>query len=383
MPVINPAIQTLANRIIADIESKINQSTPAMQKSYNRVLALVESGEFKALYNFLIDQKKQGFPQDAEEEFLTKWAELINEPREPESAALLTSGATGVNGTIIQSGSLGPVWIAPNGIIYSNTTTETITAGTATLTVQANVGGEIGNQEPGTELTLTSSVPGLDNKITVTAIASSGVNEQSIEEWRTEIILKYQKPPQGGAPSDYFFWATDRPNIIDAFPYSGDLPGEINLYIVASDQTDGIPTQAQLDDVEAYIREPGRLPLWARDLLPDGSTERFSVLASPLDEFDTIVTGLNPNVQSLRDAIENSINQYYGSRRPYIEGITTTRESELTKNELISIVQEQITLNNGIGFSDVTFALTSNPSNLLTQYSMLEGTRAKTNISIS
>jgi uncharacterized phage protein gp47/JayE len=378
-----PSAVTIANRIITDIESKINQTTPSVQKAFNRVIAIVESGEFTALYRYLLDQKKQIFPQDADEESLTKWGEIVNENRETPTAAVLTCTATGTNGTIIQSGSSGPRWISENGIVYFNQSSETIAGGTATLSLECIEGGEIGNQEIGTELTITASQAGLDDIVTVTAIASSGVDEQSLEEYRAEVVLKFKRPPQGGAPADYFFWATDRPNIVDAYPYAGSLPGETNLYIVAGDQPDGIPTAAQITDVYNYIDSGTRLPLWSEDLLPDGSTARFSVLASPVESFITTISGLNPSTQTLIDAVEDALITFYATRRPYIRGISTEREGEISQNKLRSIVQEQIDLNNGIGFTDVTFALTSNPSGLLTSYSLVEGTRTKTTVAFT
>ena len=47
-----PTTKEINDRIISDIESKINQSTPLLFKALNRVIAFALSGVFTILYKF-------------------------------------------------------------------------------------------------------------------------------------------------------------------------------------------------------------------------------------------------------------------------------------------------------------------------------------------
>jgi hypothetical protein len=317
MPVEIESFITIFDRIIADIESAINQDTPAVDVAFNRVLAGVESGEFGIFQRHVLDRQKQCFPQFAIDKFLTAWGELINEIREPATSAIIECIATGTNGTVIEAGNLGPRWISESGILYFNKTQQTIVSSTATLEIEAVTPGTIGNREINEKLTIISPQAGLDDTILVTAVLSEANDGQSDDEYRNEIVRKVARPPRGGAVADYFDWGTDVPNFIDIYPYAGNLPGKINIYGVVDDQPDGIPTSAQLTELKTYVQDATRLPLWAEEKLPNND-DRLNVFASTPTDFDITVTGLEPNSQILIDAIDAALIEYFSSRRPYI-----------------------------------------------------------------
>ncbi len=383
MPVEIESFVTIFDRIIADLESSLNIDTPALDIAFNKVLAGAEAGEFGILQRHALDRQKQCFPQFAIDEFLTAWGELINESQEPASAAIIECIATGTNGTVIEAGNLGPRWISDTGILYFNKTQQTITGSTATLEVESVTPGTIGNREVNEKLTIIAPQAGLDDTILVTAILSEGNEGQSDDDYRTDIVNKVARPPRGGAVADYFDWGTDVPNFIDIYPYAGNLPGKINIYGVVDDQPDGIPTSAQLTELETYISDATRLPIWAEGKLPNND-DRLNVFASVPTEFDIDIQGLDPNSQTLRDAITNALTDYFVSRRPYIGGLSLEREGEITNNKIISIIDSEIEALDGIGFASVTFALTSDPTTFLSTYTLSEGERAKAlNITIS
>lgn len=377
------SIINIVDRIIADIESSLNVQTPAVDVAFNKVLAAILAGEFGILQRHALDRQKQCFPQYASDFFLTAWGELTNENQEPASAAILEATATGTNGIIIEAGNLGPRWISQSGILFYNKSQQIIAAGTAILEIEAVTAGIIGNLETGEELTIIAPQAGLDDKITVDSILSAGTEKQSNNDYRSEIVNKVARPPRGGTSADYFFWGTNVPNFIDIYPYAGNLPGKINIYGVVDDQADGIPTSAQLADLKIYIENAARLPLWAEEKLPNGD-DRLNVYASVPTQFDIDIVGLEPNTQILRDAITETLTNYFTARRPYIGGLSLEREGEITNNKIISIIDSEIEALSGIGFASVTFALTADPTSFLSAYVLTEGERAKLqNISIS
>lgn len=376
---------TIFDRIIADLETALNQDTPAIDVAFNRVLAGVESGEFGISQRHVLDRQKQCFPQFATGDFLTAWGQLMNEDREPATPAIYEAIATGTNGTVIEAGNLGPRWIHDNGILYYNKTSQTIVGGVATLTIEATIAGTIGNISVGSTMKIIAPQSGLDNIITVQALGSEGNEGQSESDYQTEIVRKVARPPRGGAPADYFDWGTDVPNFIDIYPYSANLPCKINIYGVVDDQPDGVPSSAQLTELETYISDATRLPLWAEDTLPNGD-DRLNIFASSPTSFDIVITGLDPNSGTLQTAIKNALIDFFASRRPYIGGLSLVREGEITITKIISIIDSVIESLDGIGFASVTFALTSDPTTFLSSYTLGEGERSKTatgNISIS
>ena len=369
-------IYDLYNRIKADFESALNQSTPAIKKAFNNIHSLILAGEFGALYRFNLDQKKQCFPDSATGDTLAKWEAITNTTKKNATAAILSAAATGIDGTIVEAGLSGPRWVSDSGVLYFNTIQTPIVNGVATLIIQATEGGEIGNLDVETVLNIVSSIPGLDDKITITTINSYGQEEENESDRQKKVNSKLKNMPLGANVANYYGWALACQNIIDAYPYSGPIPGQVILYIVAGDQPDGIPTATEISTVQSYIEDPTRIPLWAEDQLPNG-TNRFSVIASPILNFLISVTGLNPNTSTLITNIQNAINTFFSSRKPYIRGLTFERNADITQQKLRSIIQEQIDLYSGIGFTDVTMALDSSPTNLLTSYTLGQGTRAK------
>lgn len=383
MAVIIESLITIFDRIIADLENALNQDTPAIDVAFNKVLAGTETGEFGTLQRHVLDRQKQCFPQFAIGDFLTAWGELMNESQEPATAAILECQASGIDDTVIEAGNLGPRWISENGILYFNKTQQIIVSGGATLSVESVTPGEVGNRELFERLTIIAPQAGLEDEIIVQSITSEGENKQSDDSYRVEIVNKVARPPRGGSVADYFDWGTDVPNFIDIYPYAGNLPGKINIYGVVDDQTDGIPTNDQLTELETYISDATRLPLWAEEKLPNND-DRLNIFASTPTEFDIDVLGLEPNTQTLRDAIETAITDYFQTRRPYIGGLSLEREGEIRINKLISIIDSEIEALNGIGFASVTFALASDPTTFLSIYTLGEGERSKAlNINIT
>ena len=373
-------LKIIFDRIIADYESSLNQTTPAIEIAFNRVLAAVDAGEFATCQRHALDRQKQCFPQFARDEFLEAWGELMNEPRQSASPAIFEATATGNDGKVIESGSLGPRWITANGLLFFNKTTETIVGGVATLNIECITAGTIGNLLPLPQnLTIISPEANLDNQITVTAEVQTGRDGQIDEDYQDIITFKVARPPRGGSVADYFFWGRSVPNFIDIFPYAGNLPGKVDIYGVVDNQPDGIPTPAQLTELYNHLIDPTRITIWSEDVLPNGD-QRLNVYASPVIEFVVTVINMLPLVQTLIDAVELAIQNYFLSRKPYIGGLTLRRNSDLRKNKLTSIIDEQIDSLGGISFDNVTFALVSDPTTILNEYTMGIGQRAKTTV---
>jgi len=371
------------NQIITDIEAETGQTTPASKKAFTKAIAMALAGSSKVLEKLFISQLKKTFPSTTYGDALTYWSELTNLPKKGANPAILTISITGGTPLAVVTGGIGgPVWIGGNGETYFSPEDIILDAsGDGSTNVECFVGGEAGNLEAGNVLTLTAPSTSLPDKAAVTLIASSGQDGETDTAWKARILQKVQRPPMGGAVADYDHWARERSNIKKGYTYSGDVPGRVELYITASDQPDEIPTAAQIEDVYDYITGGvdgiQRIPIWAKDLLPD-STPRFEVLASTPTSFITTITGLSPDTPTNREAIETSVNAYYATIEPFVKGLSVINNGTITLNAIISVVQQEIELMGLDSFDSVSFATAATPGTPLTEYPMGKGERAKT-----
>lgn len=370
------------NQIVADIESVTGQSTPASMKAFTKALAMALAGASKILERLFYSQLRKTFPSTTFGDGLTGWSELANLSQNGASPALLTIGiASGTPSAVISGGIQGPVWVGTNGFTYYSPVDITLDiSGNATINVESFEGGEASNLGAGAIITLTAPSSTLPSSAIVIAIASSGLDGESDEDYRARVLQKVQRPPMGGGVADYDHWARERPNIKKGYTYSGDVPGRVELFITASDQTDDIPSAAQIQDVYDYIMGDidgvQRIPIWADELLPD-STPRFEVFASTPTDFITTIVGLTPDTPTNRDAIQASVDTYYTSIEPFIKGLSVINNGTITLNAIISVVQQEIELLGLDSFTSVSFATAAVPGTPLTEYPVGKGERAK------
>ena len=153
-------ISAIADQIISDFEAAFGQVVPPLQRSFLRTLAKSIAAQSGQIELYADDASRENFPQTASEAGLSEiWQTIINRPREQAGAASLVIRQTGSNGLVIQSGSLGPQYVGPNGTQYGVTTGGTIVGGYADITVTANIGGEIGNGPPGLPGEIAAGLP--------------------------------------------------------------------------------------------------------------------------------------------------------------------------------------------------------------------------------
>ena len=367
-------IEDIRGEILGSIESNLNQTAPAFDRSFVRVMSTAQAGESAQIELLAETQFDECDPYTALD--LTRWARLVNRPREGASSCVAVIRVTGTDGLQIAPDINGIRWSNGAGDLYYCTVGGTIVGGFVDITVRSLEPGEDKNLTPSETLTMTNPQNGLDRESTVQSITSFAVAEESDEDWRREIIRRINNPRTAGGPADYYATATAVENVIDAFPYAGNVPGQIRSWIVVSDQPDGIPTTGQLQAVCDAILSAPWLPLWSRDTMPDGSP-RILCLASPVTGFVVTITGLSPNTTVLRSAIETRITQFFASRRPYVFGLSSIIENRIDRNDLRAIVQLAINSSGGGSFADLTVALDSTPGSPFASYALPEGTRAK------
>ena len=305
-----PTTEEIEDRIISDIESSIGQATPLLAKAFNRIIAKALAGVFTILYKFGQWVLKQVFTITQDDDSLELKGDQYDIARKVATAAELTVGLTGDNGTIILAGKQfrGDL----NGLLYSLQTTAEIAAGVASVNVLCLTSGEAGNLVNGSTLTILQPIIGLDNQATVSATVTEAEDQESIEDYRARISEREKTPPQGGSLVDYVLWAKEVPGITRAFAWGNREvaainPGYVSVYPLNDDESSRIPSSAKLTEVQEYIDDPARAPMQVVVISVPAMTEKV---------IDIDVTALDPNTAAIRNAFAENVEEYLLEREP-------------------------------------------------------------------
>jgi uncharacterized phage protein gp47/JayE len=222
--------------------------------------------------------------------------------------------------------------------------------------------GTVGNLQAGDIVELANPLPNVASKATVVSQTVTAADAESVDRYRQRILDRFQRRPQGGAYADYQAWGEEVNGIVNIYPYASDTPGEIDVYVEATEESsgsaDGIPTSAQLEAVAEAI-----------DLNESGRATRRPVSAAvnvlPITRSAYVlqISGLQPDTTETRDAIEDGVDEHLRSREPFIEGLSVLpRADRVTEAAVGGIVE---TIVNAKGATVTTVSLTPGPASVL------------------
>lgn len=383
-----PTTQELSASIVGAIEAQIGQSVPLLPKAFIRVLAKVLAATFITLYKYigfiglqLFVRTASGSPTVINGKTITpliEWGRLIGlgDPLKATAAELEVEVTVENQGDTLPSGSqlLGET----NGVTYLTIGAVTLAGSSVLVTVRASADpngsggvGEIGNLDPGAVLNFANPLPNVARAATVTQQLVTGADAETIDSYRQRVIDRFQRRPQGGAYADYAIWGEEVAGIANVYPYTGD-PGEVDVYVESATETDGVPTQAQLDAVFNSIE------LDQNGLASRRPANAFvNVLPITRTAFDVTVTGLQGNdLAELQSDVTAAVEGYFLQAEPFIVGLNTPpRRDQLTTIELLSIIND-ITKAAGGSFNGASFEVVGGPT-VLGSYTLGEGEKAK------
>lgn len=389
MSLVTPTTAQIDANIIAQLEASLNQTIPLLPKAFMRVLAKVLAGVFILLWKYVGFVFLQLFVKTATIEEvsingvplspLKEWGRLIGvgDPIAATQAQMTTQIAVITQGGQLNSGEL--LVGSSNGITYALVTTILLDAETVLGTIRAvadqaggNGSGDIGNLVIGETVSFANPLPEVVRDTIVQVNTVTGADQELTAAYRQRIVDRFQKRPQGGALIDYVFWGLEVAGIANIYPYTGD-PGEVDVYVESATETDGIPTQAQLDAVAASIALDD-------DGLASRSPANAFVNTLPITRtaFTVTVVGLTNvgNLAAVQNQINASLEEFFVEREPFISGVTLPpRKDSIAKVSLIGLVEDIVTAANG-NFQTVNFVVTGVGVNLF-EYILGEGEKAK------
>ena len=288
MPFERPNLQTLIDRIDADLESRL--STSQLRRSNAKVYARVLAGVSHELHGFIEFLSRQLFFDTAEAEYLDRWASIYGLVRKPPSLAsgtvvftVLEEGATVPEGTLLQ---------ADHEAVYE--TTSAVSEGKAS--VRALTAGTAGNVSAGDTLVLVSPIEGISSECKTAEGISGGADEETDESLRARLLSRVREPPHAGTAADYKAWALEIEGVTRAwvYPLEGG-PGTVAIRFVCDNSSDILPSAEMIKKVQAYIDS-------VRPVTANATVSAPTIQAIPFT-----ISGLDPNNDTVKAAVKASL----------------------------------------------------------------------------
>lgn len=348
-----PKFSELYASIISDLEAEYGESIPTFGKNFIRALATVQAAKLNIYYRYVGFTQKNIWVDTADPELSGGTLERFGRGilgRDPFAAqqGAYDITVTGDIGATIQASTTfkSDDGSSNSGKLFILDVAYTLVSTPDTINVRALEAGVYSKLSIGDTMTSTSPIDSVDKVGVVSLETVQPLSEESIEDYRSKIILTSRLESQGGGSADYILWSLDAQGVYKAYPYAKTgAANEVDVFIEATiiDSTDGkgTPTALILSDVEDAIEiDPdATLTQYERVRRPLGV---FSVNVQPVSikEIDIEVSGfvgLDAAIEALIfTALESEINTI----RPFIGGADVLEEKNdiLDGNKIISTI---------------------------------------------
>jgi hypothetical protein len=390
-----PTTQEEFDVFLANLEARLNQTSPLTDKAFNRVLSIAMAISATSLGKYAAYQVKQVLAITAFGEGLDRLGAEYNVTRKAAESTVLTATLPGVDTTVIPQ-TIDFIGDA-NGVRYFLDSSYTIgvpTPGVAEMTMTAEVASVVGNLQVGDTLSITTQVSGAETVATVAvitgqtvAILNTGTEEETDEAYRVRILDAIRSICGGGNAADYRTWAQEVSGVARAYPFAGkpvellleSSPPDRTVYIEAdtSIDPDGIAPQSLLDEVRTSITtDPvtglARQPLGLTDdtlYVESISRTQFYVQISGLSVSDDLVA-------KAKSEISDALTAYFLLIKPFVDGLDSVldRNDKITDLTVSNVVQDVLSANGGTANS-VAFSTVLGDS--IPEYQLSPGELAK------
>lgn len=371
----------ISDNITAQLEARFGSQ---MGKSFSRVVAKAIAGVFIILYKFGGWMSLQIFVDTASMQEtvingrvispLRFWGNLIGagDPFPATQAEHIVRLTVETQGAEVRKGA--QLVYAPSGLVFLLLDSVILTGATVDVLVRAfadqNGGGGAGiqgNLPAGSIISFASPLSGVSRNAVIVNTSVTGADGESEDAYRARIKSRFNQRPKGGAYIDYKVWAEDTPGVKTAYPYTSDLPGQVEVYIESSTEPDGVPTSAQLQAALNSINFNNATGVAERR--PAGALVNTFPITRKV--FDITITGLSvENPVQVRESIRSALEIYFLDKEPYLVGLSLPpRRDRITLTAVTGVVDDIVSQANGI-FTSV--AMTNGPV-----YMLKKGEKAK------
>ncbi len=252
MPWERPTLREINDRIQSDLASELPGIGSLLRRSVLKINGKVYAGATHGEYGAIQYYKDQLFILTADEEWLDKHGSEYGFPRNQGTKAIGSAVVTGTSGLIVPAGTR---LQSASGNVYIVDTSITLSGAVGIIELTAEYAGEDYNEDAGVELSFISPISGINSIATIDSGAlTGGYDKEEVEAYRTRLLNRKRTAPHGGADFDYSNWALEYPGVTRAWTieyYQG--VGTIGLAFVRDDDTNIIPSSAEMEAVKTYI----------------------------------------------------------------------------------------------------------------------------------
>ncbi|CAN7422764.1 baseplate J/gp47 family protein [Paraburkholderia hospita] len=260
MPFQRKTLSTLISEVAADISSALQGADALLRFAVLKIVGKIQAGMCNLQFAYLDWIAQNAVPFTAQDEYLEGWAALKDVYRKAASQAQLTARFPGTTGKVLSAGT---AIARGDGMTYTASTTGTVDgSGNVSVTIVADVAGSAGNADPGTVVSLSVAVDGIQQGGTITATVESGADIEGNDDLRSRMLDAYQSTPQGGDVDDYVQWALAVAGVTRAWcAPNGFGAGTVVVYTMwdsAEAAHNGFPQGT--DGVSQNDKGPGGIP---------------------------------------------------------------------------------------------------------------------------
>ncbi len=387
-----PTTAEIAENIVIQMQSALNQKIPLLPKAFIRVMSVALAGVIILLYKYagfvflqvFVSQASYSETEIGSETVipLVEWGRLIGvgDPAPATQAELnvligvYTTGGTLSAGTQLYKSDTGVTYLTTAAVTLSSPTNLAVIRASADESGQGGAG-TIGNLEAGQTLDVLNPPSNVIPTAQVVSQAVTGADKESEGAYRQRVTDRFSTRPQGGAYADYRQWGEEPAGIANVYPYTSGCPGQVDVYVEATPESsgdpDGIPTSAQLQEVLDSIELDSagvatRRPANALAL----------TLAITRNGWKVDISGLTVDDETAVKAdIETALTEYFLSFEPYIPGLDAPpRNDRVTRSGVSGVVFDVVSAAGGI-FN--TVVLKDSSDVVVDVHTLTEGEKAK------
>ena len=248
-----PDITVIRDRVFADIRGRLSGSNPFLRRSNLYALGIAVAGQSHNQYGYLLWLTRQIFPDTAETEYLDRWAGIYGVIRK------LADSATGTvlfTGTALAVIPINTIIERSDGVQFKTSEAAVIAAsGEISVPVEAIEGGVLGNTTAGDTLTIVNPLLGVDAGAVVEGDGFyNGTDDETDADLSARVLFRIQRPPHGGAASDYLQWMLENSGVTRGFVFPwGAGAGTVSLTWLYDGRSNPFPLQADIDAMDAYL----------------------------------------------------------------------------------------------------------------------------------
>ena len=381
-----PTTQEIFDAALANIEGRINQTSPLLQRAFNRVISAAIALVITGLYKYGAERAAQSLAVTATGSDLENIGADRGINIQDAVAAVITADLPGTNGTVIPA--TASFTAASNGLRYFPDASVVVSGGVAALSLTCEQTGAVGNLEVSDTFSIGAQIAGASSVATVTGTTTTGADKEQQETYRASVLTAQRVTTGGGNYADYRIWSEETPGVRRAYPYAGrpigdpevTEPPERTVYVEAqiAIDPDGIAPPSLLDDVRDTITTD---PITGFERQPMGLTDDTLFVESitrlgVFVEVQDLAVDPTKEVQAKQD-IEDALDLYFSSVLMFVIGL----DFEGDRNDTLSIasiggVVDDALRTTGGSISSVRFGFTA--SFLETRYQLQPGELVKT-----